>query len=274
MSDQMTLSKAPAMKVVVGTEKTSWIVPGRRPELKYREYGITDATNGRMRAQVFSGEKGMTRPTGWHYHVCEMQFVYMLKGWIELEFHDRGLVRFNAGDTVHIPGGLVHQEVHTSENFQLLEVSIPADMGTVNCDRPNAATRKPKMTLAMTTPETGRFVEGRRAFFKYRDLGVGEATGGKMRAQITSTEVGLSQPTGWHYHTCEMQLVYMLNGWIDLDFADGRSARLQPGECVLIPGGAPHQEIGTSPTFELLELSVPGEMGTVACGPPALASRQ
>ena len=23
---------------------------------------------------------GMTEPTGWHYHTCEMQFVYVLKG--------------------------------------------------------------------------------------------------------------------------------------------------------------------------------------------------
>lgn len=271
MNDVITTAKP--MRVNIGTEKTSVIVPGRRPELRYREYGVTAATNGRMRAQVFSGEKGMARPTGWHYHACEMQFLYQIEGWIELEFHDRGLVRFNPGDTVLIPGGLVHQEVRNSDGFALLEVSIPADMGTVNCDPPTATTKKPAIKLATTTPETRRFVEGRRAFWKYADLGVTEATGGKMRAQITTTDMGLTQPTGWHYHTVEMQYVYLLDGWVDLDFEDGSSCRMQPGDSVLIPGGVRHQEVRTSPKFEFLEISLPAEMGTVNCDPPAGAKR-
>jgi quercetin dioxygenase-like cupin family protein len=272
MSDQMALAKPSAMRVNIGTEKTSRVVPGRRPELRYREYGVTDATNGRLRAQVFSGD-AVARPTGWHHHVCDMQFIYQLTGWIELEFHDRGLVRFNAGDTALIPGGLVHQEVRTSDSFSLLEISTPADLGTVNCDPPSAATRKPAIALATTTPGTRRQIEGRRSFFKYYDLGVTEATGGKMRAQITTTDVGLSQPTGWHYHTCEMQFVYLLDGWVDLDFADGSACRMQPGDSVLIPGDVPHQEVKTSPTFKFLEITLPGEMGTVPCDQPASAKR-
>ena len=45
--------------------------------------------------------------------------------------------------------------------------------------------------------------------------------------------------------------------------------RLGAGDSVMIPGGLPHQEIATSDDLELLELSVPAEMGTVACDPPA-----
>ena len=41
-----------------------------------------------MRAQLTTAVTGMTKPTGWHYHVCEGQFVYTLKGWVELEFED------------------------------------------------------------------------------------------------------------------------------------------------------------------------------------------
>ncbi len=273
MSDQATLEKPAAKKVIVGREKTATVVPGRRPELKYLEFGYIDGTNGRMRAQVFSGEKGMARPTGWHYHVCEMQFIYMLEGWIELEFHGRGLVRFNAGDSALIPGGLVHQEVRTSENFRLLEVSVPADLGTVNCDPPSEKTKFPAIKLATATPATSPFVEGRRAFFKYRDLGVTAATGGRMRAQVTTTEVGLSEPTGWHFHNCEMQFVYMLRGWADLELEDGRAVHLEAGDSILIPGDVKHQEVRTTPEFELLEISLPAEMGTVPCDVPAGAPR-
>ena len=89
-----------------------------------------------------------------------------------------------------------------------------------------------------------------------------------MRAQVTSAERGLSEPTGWHYHECEMQFVYLLEGWIDLEFEDGRNVRLVAGDSVMIPGGERHQETATSDSLRLLEVSVPAEMGTVACDPP------
>jgi quercetin dioxygenase-like cupin family protein len=123
------------------------------------------------------------------------------------------------------------------------------------------------MKLAVATKDHAKYVSGRRAYFKYRDLGVTDGTNGFMRAQVTSAEKGMSQPTGWHVHKCQAQLVYMLSGWVDLEFAD-RKVRIQAGESIMIPGDTPHNETGTSDTFELLEVSVPADMGTEACEPP------
>ena len=100
------------------------------------DLGVTKATDGWMRAQVTSALTGMTQPTGWHYHVCEGQFVYTLKGWVELEFEDGTNCRLEAGDSVFIPGGMLHQENRTSDDLEILEVSVPADMGTVAVDPP------------------------------------------------------------------------------------------------------------------------------------------
>lgn len=133
---------------------------------------------------------------------------------------------------------------------------------TTTLKRPQA------MTLAVAEKKNARYVDGRRAFFKYRELGVTAATHGKMRAQVTSVTAPMDRATGWHYHTCEMQFVYMLRGWIDLEFA-GRTVRLEAGDSVMIPGGEPHQETRTSEDFEILEVSVPAEMGTVNCDKPA-----
>ncbi len=126
------------------------------------------------------------------------------------------------------------------------------------------------MKLALSFARDPHFIAGRRDFFKYRDLGVTEATGGRMRAQVTSAiKSGMTRPTGWHYHICETQLVYMLNGWIDLEFEGRGVVRLEAGDSVMIPGGLIHQEIATSETMELVEISLPAEMGTVACAAPA-----
>jgi len=111
-------------------------------------------------------------------------------------------------------------------------------------------------------------VKGRRAFFKYRDLGVAEASGGAMRAQVMMSSEGMSRPTGWHYHECDGQFVYVLKGWVDLQFEDGRAIRVEEGDSLFIPGFLRHNEIRTSDALEILEVSVPGQMGTTPCDPP------
>jgi len=134
---------------------------------------------------------------------------------------------------------------------------------------PAAQTPSATGTLAHATATTAPEVPGRREFFKYRDLLVADATGGRLRAQVMSATRGMSQPTGWHYHVCEAQFVYGLKGWVDLEFEDGRKVRLQAGESLLIPGGMKHNETATSDEFELLEVTLPGDMGTVPCARPA-----
>lgn len=123
------------------------------------------------------------------------------------------------------------------------------------------------MKIAVSSASDPVMVKGRRDFMSYRDLGSSEGTGGRMRAQVTGSSRGMSRPTGWHYHTCEMQLVYVLEGWLELEF-EGQKVRLNPGDSVTIPGGAKHNETGTSEEFRLLEVFVPAEMGTVACEGP------
>jgi quercetin dioxygenase-like cupin family protein len=115
---------------------------GRRDFLKYRDLGVTAASSGRMRAQVMSATAGMTKPTGWHYHVCDGQFVYALQGWVDLEFEDGQTIRLQAGESLYIPGGLRHNEIATSDTLEILEVSVPADMGTVPCDPPEGRPKR------------------------------------------------------------------------------------------------------------------------------------
>ena len=144
-------------------------------------------------------------------------------------------------------------------------------MGAKAAETPAAAQAGPDRpkALAHGTMATAPAVPGRRDWFQYRDLGVTAASGGAIRAQTMSSTRGLSEPTGWHYHVCEGQFVYALKGWVDLEFEDGTALRLNQGESLYIPGGMRHNETATSEELEILELSVPAEMGTVACEPPA-----
>ena len=89
---------------------------------------------------------------------------------------------------------------------------------------------KPTMKVAVASKDNANYVAGRRAFFKYRDLGVTEGTGGFMRAQVTSAEQGMSKPTGWHVHKCQAQFVYVLSGTVRMQVQGSAVVTLKAGE--------------------------------------------
>ena len=123
--------------VIISKKDSASYVPGRREWMQYRELGVTAGSQGRIRAQVTSSSQGLSEPTGWHIHLCEGQFVYILSGWVELEFAGGKAVRIEAGDSAYIPGDTPHNEIATSDTFELLEISVPADMGTESCAAPD-----------------------------------------------------------------------------------------------------------------------------------------
>ena len=124
------------MRLLKSFLSTTPYSPGRRPFFKYRDLGVEGASGGRMRAYQNTSIAGMTEPTGWHYHTCEMQFVYVLKGKLTIEFEDGTVATFSAGDSFFIPGGVRHNETYVSEDKETLEVSVPGKIGTVNVERP------------------------------------------------------------------------------------------------------------------------------------------
>ena len=97
---------------------------------------MAEGSNGALRAQVMKTKQGLSEPTGWHYHACEGQFIYVLKGWVDLVFETGEKKRVGKGDSLFIPGGMRHNETATSEELEILELSIPSDMGTVPTDPP------------------------------------------------------------------------------------------------------------------------------------------
>ena len=125
-----------AMHLLKSFVSTTPFAPGRRPFFKYRDLGLEGASGGRMRAYHSTAVKGMLEATGWHYHTCEMQFVYVIKGTITLEFEDGTVATFSAGDSLFVPGGVRHNEIYASEDKETLEVSVPGKIGTVNVERP------------------------------------------------------------------------------------------------------------------------------------------
>ena len=107
---------------------------GLRPFFEYRDLGIREATGGQVVAHVIRAVPGAGFSSQPHRHGTQFQLVYVLKGWIEFEYEGQGVVRLQAGDSVHQPPGIRHRELGHSDDVELLEVVMPADFSTETVD--------------------------------------------------------------------------------------------------------------------------------------------
>jgi mannose-6-phosphate isomerase-like protein (cupin superfamily) len=106
------------------------------------------------------------------------------------------------------------------------------------------------------------FTRGLRAFFDYRDLGIREATDGRVVAHVIRAADGGDFSSQPHLHRTSFQLVYVLKGWIAFDYEGQGEVRLEAGDCVHQPPGIRHRELGHSDDVELLEIVMPGDFAT------------
>ena len=104
--------------------------------------------------------------------------------------------------------------------------------------------------------------EGLRDFFKYRDLGVAEATGGKVLAQLVKANIAPEKGTGWHRHEAEFHIVVMLKGWARFMYGD-KETLVSAGDCVHQRPGIVHYLFDYSPDMEYLEVVGPADFSTV-----------
>ena len=108
-----------------------------------------------------------------------------------------------------------------------------------------------------------QFESGLRSFFEYRDLGIKEATEGRVAAHVIRALPGAPFNGVPHRHGVTFQLVYVLKGWIEFEYEGQGAVRLEPGSCVHQPPGIRHRELGHSDDVELLEIVMPAEYSTV-----------
>ncbi len=121
----------------------------------------------------------------------------------------------------------------------------------------------------MTTPgfvashaRDAEFERGLRSFFEYRDLGIKQATSGRVAAHVIRAAAGQEFSSQPHFHKTTFQLVYVLKGWIEFEYEGQGRVRLEAGSCVHQPPSIRHRELGHSADVEMLEIVLPGDFVT------------
>ena len=103
---------------------------------------------------------------------------------------------------------------------------------------------------------------GLRDFFLYRDLGVAEATAGKVIAQLVKANQAPEAGTGWHFHEAEFHIVLMLKGWARFMYED-KVTLVAAGDCVHQRPGIRHYLFDYSPDMEYLEVVGPADFTSI-----------
>jgi len=109
---------------------------GLRPYAKYRDLGMSKATNGMVQAHVIR----MIPPcdpkevSKCHYHDVDLQMVYVLRGWIKSEFEGEGEVTMREGSCWLQPPRIKHSVLDYSDDCELLEIILPANFETVTLE--------------------------------------------------------------------------------------------------------------------------------------------
>lgn len=119
-----------------------------------------------------------------------------------------------------------------------------------------------RMRFSVSHEQDAAWDRGLRAFFEYRDLGIRDATAGKVVAHVIRAIPGVHAMPQRHYHQVEFQMVYVLKGWIKFDYEGVGEVTLTAGTCVHQPPGIPHTELGHSDDLELIEIVAPAEFET------------
>ncbi len=119
-----------------GFKSATPAVAGRRAFCTYRDLGVQLASGNRMRAVKSDPIPAKQTTTHWHYHECDFNFVYFLKGTVTFELEDGTVSTFTEGESIFIPGGFRHNEIYMSPDLEAIEFSMPGEIGTVLVERP------------------------------------------------------------------------------------------------------------------------------------------
>ncbi len=118
-------------------------------------------------------------------------------------------------------------------------------------------------------PDDTQFrMDGLRDFFIYRDLGVAEATAGKVIAQLVRANNAPEKGTGWHRHEADFHIVIMTKGWAKFMYED-KETLVSAGDCVHQRPGIVHYLFDYSPDMEYIEIVGPADFKTIDMPGPA-----
>ena len=166
----------------------SWTIG--RAGMRYRDL-IPGRLGGRVIASHIHIPSGGPVPDYVHFHRIEFQMIYCRSGWVRVVYEDQGeSFVMHAGDCVLQPPEIRHRVLESSDDLEVIEVSVPAEHETF---------AEHEITLPNKTFKPDRIFRGQRYIrhiaeesswtnlsdhAKSQDTGIAKATGNKFSTNI------------------------------------------------------------------------------------------
>ena len=125
---------------------------------------------------------------------------------------------------------------------------------------------RPKQRIAISHHREEDFkADGLRAYAKYRDLGIANATHGLAQAHVIRLQgpCNPAEVSKLHFHDVDFQMVYVLKGWVKTYMEGQGETMMQQGSAWTQPPKIKHMILDYSDDVELLEVILPAEFRTV-----------
>jgi quercetin dioxygenase-like cupin family protein len=233
--------------------------------MRYRDL-VPGRLGGTLIGSLIRIEAGGPVPDLVHYHLVDLQLIYCRRGWVRVVYEDQGApFVLEPGDCVLQAPTIRHRVLESSPGLEVVELSSPAEhetridhelalpTGQVSPDRVFAGQR-----FVRHVARAAAWRPARRAGFEARDLGLSDASGGRLDARVERPAATASPASPVAPARDTTTFVFVLAGSVTLSSPGQPPARLDESDAVTIPAGARHELAGATPALELLIVDVAG----------------
>ncbi len=244
---------------VVHRASNDWITG--RAGMKYRDLIPARLGGFLIGSQIHVAEAGAV-PDYVHFHKITFQLIYCVNGWARLVYEDQGEpFRFEAGDCVLQPPGIRHRVLETSGNFDVIELSSPAEHEThidheltlpnqsLNTDRLFGEQRFVRSRLS-----EAEWVQDTRGDLNIRITKLAEASEGLIDVRVLRGTL----ENGGFLETPDSGFIFkhLINGNLFVSKDECASVEVKQGDTIIQPPGHVYQFTGVTPDLEILEVLV------------------
>ncbi|MDO9525338.1 MAG: cupin domain-containing protein, partial [Gemmobacter sp.] len=202
-----------------------------------------------------------------HFHKVGFQLIFCIKGWVDVVYEDQGgPIRLHAGDCFIQPPEIRHRVLEASDGIEVIEIGVPADHVTeIDHD----------MTLPTPHLRPDREWQGQRFVHNVgsaatwgpfripglicRDTTIAANTRGVAGVQVVRRGTGAIPAVR---HEADILFGFVMAGQITLHGEGKAPFTMTPGDACVIPPGMITRFADPSEDFELLEVALPGVVGT------------
>lgn len=228
------LDRTPSLNRFSGD--ASWTIG--RAGMRYRDL-IPGRLGGRAIASHIHIPSGGPVPDYVHFHRIEFQMIYCRSGWVRVVYEDQGeSFVMHAGDCVLQPPEIRHRVIESSDDLEVIEVSVPAEHETF---------AEHEITLPNKTFKPDRIFGGQRFVRHIAE----ETSWTNLSEHVQSQDTGIAKATDHKFSTKMVRstksaesiqmanignttFIYVLSGTLDL-LSESSQTSLAQDDCILIP---------------------------------------